>query len=278
MSYFNDSLAEAIVQHKSLLCVGLDPDIKRIPIHIRQEPEPLFLFNQHIIDATADYVCAFKPQIAYYAAMAAEQQLVKTIAYIKTHYPAIPVILDAKRGDIGTTAQKYAEEAFDVYQADAVTLNPYMGYDALEPFLCRKDKGVILLCRTSNPGAGAIQDVALADGRKLYEYIAEMAESQWNYNNNIALVVGATCPEQMASVRKIAGDMNFLVPGIGAQGGSVEAVLRAGLNQHKQGIILNASRSILYHPTSEPAHFAECARAEAKRLRDMAWQYLQKID
>ena len=274
MINFNHRLSQAVEQHQSLLCVGLDPDIKRIPPQISREAEPLFTFNKHIIDATADYVCAFKPQIAYYAALGAERQLIKTIAYIKEHYPAIPVILDAKRGDIGATAQQYAEEAFTVYQADAVTLNPYMGYDAVEPFLERKDKGIILLCRTSNPGAAAIQDIQLADGRRLYEHIAGLAANQWNDKRNIALVVGATCPEQMAAIRKIAGDMTFLVPGIGTQGGSVDQVLSVGLNQYNRGIILNASRSVLYHDAIAPERFAEAARAEAKRMQALTREYL----
>ena len=249
--------------------MGLDPDVKRMPAHICSSTEPLFAFNRQIVDATADYVCAFKPQIACYAALAAEQQLVKTIAYIQTHYPDIPVILDAKRGDIGITSEKYAEEAFEIYQADAVTLNPYMGYDALEPFLARKDKGIILLCRTSNTGAATIQDVQLANGKRLYEHVAELAVTQWNHNNNISLVVGATCVRQMAAVRRIAGDMTFLIPGIGAQGGSITEVLKAGLNQYKRGIILNASRSILYPDNQDPVLFAEAAGAEAKRVQDM---------
>ena len=263
---FQQKLAQAITKNQSLLCVGLDPDLARIPVSIQNSPAPLFTFNRHIIDATADYVCAFKPQIAYYAAVGAEKQLIQTTDYIRDFYPDIPVILDAKRGDIGTTAQRYAAEAFAVYQADAVTLNPYMGYDALEPFLARADKGIILLCHTSNPGAAAVQELELANGRKLYEHIATMAASEWNHNQNIALVVGATCPEQISRIRAITGDMTFLVPGRGAQGGSVRQVLVAGLNACKRGIVISASRSILYHEQVAEKQFAEAARTEACRI------------
>lgn len=242
---FIEQLQASIQRQNSLLCVGIDPLYERLPPHIQQEAEPFFTFARDIIDATHEFVCAYKPQIAYFAARGAEHELEKTIDYIKKHHPSIPVILDSKRGDIGSTAEQYAVEAFDRYKADAVTVNPYMGFDAAEPFLRRADKGVILLCRTSNPGAADFQDLVCGDA-PLYEIIASTVATQWNSAGNCCLVVGATAPEQLQRVRKLVGDMPILVPGVGAQGGDVKALLQAGLTTQGGGLVINASRSIIY--------------------------------
>jgi orotidine-5'-phosphate decarboxylase len=249
----------------SLLCVGLDPDLGKIPAHIRKMDEPVFEFNRAIIDATGDLVCAYKPQIAYYSPFRAEQQLEKTIEYIHMNHPGIPVILDAKRGDIGSTADMYAKEAFERYQADAVTVNPYMGGDTLEPFLKYKDKGVVILCRTSNPGARDIQDLE-SGGEKIYRIIAAKASAQWNHNGNVALVVGATYPDELMEIRAMVGHMPLLVPGIGAQGGDVEKAVKKGRDSRGTGMIINSSRGIIYAGTGED--FAEAARTAAMELRD----------
>ncbi|MFP4418080.1 MAG: orotidine-5'-phosphate decarboxylase [Chitinivibrionales bacterium] len=262
---FNQMLADAVARNHSLVCVGLDPDLTRIPAHLLRQPRPIFRFNKTIIDATVGFVCAYKPQIAYYAAAAAEEQLSMTIDYIHTNFPHIPVILDAKRNDIGSTAAQYAREAFERYGADAVTVTPYLGGDTLRAFLDYEDKGVIVLCRTSNPGAGDLQDLNV-DGQPLFETVARKAAGPWNYNKNICLVVGATWPEQLKKIRSIVGDMNLLVPGIGAQGGDVEAVMQNGLTAQKMGLIINSSRSILYAGDGED--FAQAARAATQKLRD----------
>ncbi|HET6655413.1 MAG TPA: orotidine-5'-phosphate decarboxylase, partial [Gammaproteobacteria bacterium] len=224
---FIEKLKQAWANQNSLLCVGLDPALDRIPAHLRDGDRPLFSFNKAIIDATAEFACAFKPQIAYYAGAGAEAELERTIAYIHEAHPDLPVILDAKRGDIGATAEQYAREAFDRYKADAVTVNPYMGGDTLQPFLTRADKGTIILCRTSNPGAADIQNFE-SDGKKLYQHVAEMAATGWNANQNVLLVVGATYPSELGEVRAIVGDMPLLVPGIGAQGGDIEQCMSNG--------------------------------------------------
>ena len=229
----------------SLLCVGLDPDLQRIPDGLGQGNQRIFGFNRLIIDATAEYACAFKPQIAHYSAVGAEKELAQTIDYIRQHYPDIPVILDAKRGDIGSTAARYAEEAFGRYNAHAVTVNPYLGGDTLAPFLEFEDRGVIILCRTSNPGSGDLQSLDVG-GKSVSELVAQMATEKWNRNNNISLVVGATYPEELAQIRGLVGDMTLLVPGIGAQGGDLKRVLRAGLLENGLGLVINSSRAILY--------------------------------
>lgn len=254
----------------SCVCVGLDPDFKKLPAHIREMEEPIFEFNKAIIDATGDLVCAYKPQIAYYAPLRAEGQLEKTIEYIHKNLPGIPVILDAKRGDIGSTADMYAKEAFDRYQADAVTVNPYMGGDTLDPFLKYKDKGVIILCRTSNPGARDIQDL-VCGGEKVYRIIAQKASGDWNYNGNVALVVGATYPDELKEVRTTVGDMPLLVPGIGAQGGDVEKAVTNGRDGNGAGMIINSSRGIIY--AGSGVDFAEAARTAAVELRDEINKY-----
>lgn len=249
----------------TLVCVGLDPDPARLPKHLADADYPMFEFGRAIVDATADLVCAFKPQIAYYAAARAEDQLEMTIAHILRHHPAIPVILDAKRGDIGSTAGMYAKEAFERYRADAVTVNPYLGFDALAPFLEFSDKGVIVLCRTSNPGARDVQDIE-SKGRKLYQIIAEKAARDWNAKGNVLLVVGATYPEELAQIRAIVGDMPILVPGVGAQGGDVAAVVANGATADGTGLIISTSRAVLY--AGGGADYAEAARSAAQKMRD----------
>lgn len=267
---FIQKLNTAWDSHNSLLCVGLDPNWKKLPVHLKTLPEPIFEFCKAIVDATHDLVCAYKPQIAYFAALQAEDQLEKTLNYIRETYPHIPIILDSKRGDIGSTAEMYAIEAFDRYKADAVTVNPYMGQDSAQPFLDRVDKGTILLCRTSNPGAGDIQDLEV-DGQPIYEKVASMISQTWNNNNNCCLVVGATWPEQMAKLREITGDMPFLVPGVGAQGGDVEALVGAGQTSDGKGLMINSSRGVIY--ASDGENFAMAARKVALETRDLINQY-----
>lgn len=258
-------------QHNTLVCVGLDPYPEKYPESIGHEPDNIFEFNKAIIDATQDLVCAYKPQFAHFAAHAAEEQLKRTIAYIKQTYPDIPVILDSKRGDIGSTAGMYAKEAFLHYQADSVTVNPYMGVDTVEPFAQYSEKGVILLCRTSNPGASELQNLEVETGMKLYEQVAKLAAESWNANRNLMLVVGATAPSEMAAIRKIVGEMPFLVPGIGAQGGDIAAVMAAGKTEDGAGLVINSSRGVLYASSGED--FAEAARVETLSLRDEINQY-----
>jgi orotidine-5'-phosphate decarboxylase len=270
MANFVEAISVAWGERNSLVCVGLDPDLSKIPAHLRGMENPLFQFNRAIVDATADLACAFKPQMAYYSACRAETDLELTIDHIHRHYPSIPVILDAKRGDIGSTAEKYAEEAFDRYGADAVTVNPYMGGDTLRPFLSRKERGVVILCRTSNPGARDIQDLEV-NGRKLYQIIAEKARNEWNGNDNVVLVVGATYPGELSEIRSIVGDMPLLVPGIGAQGGDVEAAVRNGKTASGTGMIINSSRGIIYASTGND--FAEAARQATITLRDEINRY-----
>jgi len=267
---FIKAIESAWRENDSLVCVGLDPDISKIPANLRNRETPLFEFNKAIVDATADVVCAFKPQIAYYSASHAERDLELTIDYIHQKHPGVPVILDAKRGDIGSTAEKYAQEVFDRYKADAVTVNPYMGADTLQPFLNRKDNGVIILCRTSNPGARDIQDLD-SHGKKLYQIVASKAVTEWNYNSNVLLVVGATYPKELNEIRTIAGDMPFLVPGIGAQGGDVERAVTNGKTRNGTGMIINSSRTIIY--ASNRDDFAEAARNAAIALRDEINRY-----
>ena len=264
MSAFIDKLRAAQAAHDSLVCVGLDPEIERFPKHIAAEPSPIFQFNRAIIDATRDLVCAFKPQFAHYAAYEAEDQLERTIEYIHRTAPGVAVILDAKRGDIGSTAERYAIEAFERYGADAVTVNPYLGTDALEPFLRHADRGVIVLCRTSNPGGADLQALPVG-GRPLYQVVAELAARRWNSRGNCLLVVGATYPQELAAVRALVGDMPLLVPGVGAQGGDVAAAVTAGQSADGSGLIISSSRAILYASAGED--FAAAARAATQALR-----------
>jgi orotidine-5'-phosphate decarboxylase len=265
MSGFVEQLARAWERSDSLACVGLDPEIERFPRRIAAEPTPIFRFNKAIIDATADLVCAYKPQFAHYAAYGAEDQLERTIEYIHDSHPGVPVILDAKRGDVGDTAERYAIEAFERYGADAVTVNPYLGGDALEPFLRHADKGVVILCRTSNPGARDLQDCVIG-ARKLYQVVAELAAQRWNSRGNCLLVVGATHPRELAEVRALVGDMPLLVPGVGAQGGDVAQAVQNGQTAQGTGLIVSSSRGILYASAGED--FASAARAATQQLRD----------
>ena len=265
MSPFIDKLAGSWERNDSLVCVGLDPEIERFPRHIAAQPSPIFQFNKAIIDATADLVCAYKPQFAHYAAYEAEDQLERTIDYIHRNYPGVPVILDSKRGDVGNTAERYAIEAFERYHADAVTVSPYLGGDSLEPFLKYEEKGVIILCRTSNPGAVDVQDLEV-NGRRLFHVIADLAARRWNSRGNCALVVGATYPRELAEVREIVGNMPLLVPGVGAQGGDVALAVQNGQSAAGAGLIISSSRGILYASSGE--NFASAAREATQRLRD----------
>jgi orotidine-5'-phosphate decarboxylase len=265
MTGFVARLRAAWDEQDSLACVGLDPLIERLPAHIAAHASPIFHFNKAIIDATADLVCAYKPQFAHYAACEAEDQLERTIEYIHRAYPGIPVILDAKRGDVGSTAERYAIEAFERYGADAVTVNPYLGGDSLEPFLRFEDKGVLVVCRTSNPGARDLQDLDVG-GRKLFAVVAELAATRWNSRGNCLLVVGATYPQELAQVRAITGDMPFLLPGVGAQGADIGAAVAAGQSADGRGLIVSSSRAIIH--ASSGVDFAAAARAATLLLRD----------
>jgi orotidine-5'-phosphate decarboxylase len=252
-----------------MLCVGFDPDPQRLPAVFQSKPEGIFEFCREIADATADTVCSFKPQFAYFASQRAEAQLEKLTRYLKDKYPHIPVILDSKRGDIGSTADHYALEAFERYGADAVTVNPYMGFDTIEPYLKHAGKGVIVLCRTSNPGGSDLQFLNVTpNGEPLYLHVAKLAAQKWNTSGQISLVVGATFPEEIAKVRAIVGEMPLLIPGIGAQGGDIDATVKAGgiPNKPGTGMMINSSRAILY--ASSGNDFAEAARKVAITTRD----------
>ncbi|CAM5336419.1 orotidine-5'-phosphate decarboxylase [Thauera mechernichensis] len=267
--HFMTALQAAWQQRDSLLCVGLDPDPAKLPAHLQGQPDAIFEFCKAIVDATADLVCCFKPQIAYFAAHRAEDQLEALIAHIHAAHPATPVILDAKRGDIGSTAEQYAVEAFERFKADAITVNPYMGRDSVNPYLAWPDKGVILLCRTSNPGGSDLQflEVDTPHGRmKLYEHVARTVAEDWNASGNCGLVVGATFPAEIARVRELTGDMPLLVPGIGAQGGDIAATLTAGRTANGTGLMINSSRAVLYAGKGED--FADAARQVALDTRD----------
>lgn len=266
---FIDKLSAAWSANNSLLCVGLDPDIVKFPPNLQAQPDAIFAFCKAIIDATADTACAFKPQIAYFAALRAEDQLEAICDYLRNTYPQIPIVLDAKRGDIGATAEQYAREAYERYGADAVTVNPYMGFDSVAPYLEWKDRGVIVLCRTSNPGGSDLQFLN-ADGKPVYQHVAQLVAEKWNANGQCGLVVGATFPDELAQVRGIVGDMPLLVPGIGAQGGDIQATVNAGKTANGTGMMINSSRAILYAKADEKAgeDFAQAARRVALETRD----------
>lgn len=269
-------------QAGSLLCVGLDAEYARLPASAQGQTGVLALdsegqhdlvessltrFNQAIVDATADLVCAFKPNIAFYEAygQAGLRALSRTIDYIHVRYPDVPVLLDAKRGDIGNTSAAYARAIFDTCHADGVTLHPYLGREALEPFLQRADRAAFILCRTSNLGSGEFQQLSVGEsGEPLYIHVARAVANEWNTWGNCGLVVGATYPAELQRVRAVVGDLPILVPGIGAQGGDLEATMRAGLDHHGTGLLISASRSILY--ASSGLDFAAAARREAQRL------------
>ena len=267
---FMQALRARWQQADSLVCVGLDPEPAKFPARFAGDPDAVFAFCRDIVDATAEFACAFKPQIAHFAALGAEGALQRLIAHVHAAHPRVPIILDSKRGDIGSTAQHYATEAFDRYAADAVTVNPYLGRDSVQPFLDRADKGVVILCRTSNPGAGDLQDLVV-DGRPLYQHVAGKIAHEWNGHGNCALVVGATWPEQLREIRAIVGDLPFLVPGIGAQGGDVEAVVRNAKTVDGTGLIVSSSRAILYASSGED--FAGAAARATKTLRDEINRY-----
>lgn len=260
---FITKLNAAIRRNDSLLCVGLDPDPAKFPDELKGQPDAIFAFCKAIVDATASFACAFKPQIAYFAAIGAEAQLQAICDYLKTAHPDIPIVLDAKRGDIGATAEQYAREAFERYRADAVTVNPYMGFDSVEPYLQWADRGVIVLCRTSNPGGSDLQFLEV-DGKPLYQHVARLVAEKWNRHGQCALVVGATFPDEIAQVRAIVGDMPLLVPGIGAQGGDIEATVKAGQTAEGAGMMINSSRAILYAKREAGEGFAEAAMRVAR--------------
>ena len=257
-------------QADTLVCVGLDPEPAKFPAHFAHDDDAVFAFCRDIADATAEYACAFKPQIAHFAALGAEDALQRLIAHLHAAHPDVPVILDSKRGDIGSTAQHYATEAFDRYRADAVTVNPYLGRDSVQPFLDRSDRGVVILCHTSNPGASDLQDLIVdSEGvrRPLYQHVAHVVARDWNMHGNCALVVGATWPAQLREVRAIVGDaLPILVPGVGAQGGDVDAVVSNAKSADGTGLMVSSSRAILY--ASSAGDYAEAAAIAARTLRD----------
>jgi orotidine-5'-phosphate decarboxylase len=267
---FVDQLLRAEQAHQSMLCVGLDPEPAKFPGAWRGDAGRIFDFCRAIVDATHDLAMAFKPQIAYFAAHRAEEQLERLITHIKTVAPQVPVILDAKRGDIGSTAEQYALEAFERYRADAVTLSPFMGFDSIEPYLRYPDKGLILLCRTSNPGGSDLQAQRLASGDLLFEHIARLAQGDWNRNGQLGLVVGATFPDEIARVRALAPTLPLLIPGVGAQGGDTKATVQAGWRAEAGRtvgpIVVNSSRAILYASAGDD--FAVAARQAALATRD----------
>ena len=266
---FIDKLLAAERAHGSLLCVGLDPEPSKFPGAWQHDAARIFDFCATIVDATRDLVIAFKPQIAYFAANRAEDQLERLVAHIRKVAPDVPVILDAKRGDVGSTAEQYAREAFERYQADAVTLNPFLGFDSIEPYLKYDGKGLILLCRTSNLGGADLQSQRLSGGDLLYEHIARLAQHDWNHNGQLGLVVGATFPAEIARVRELAPTLPLLLPGVGAQGGDAQACVSAGWRGDARAttgpIIVNSGRAILY--ASRGNEFAAAARQVAEETR-----------
>jgi len=267
---FMQALRRRWQQADTLVCVGLDPEPAKFPAKFAADADAVFAFSRDIADATAEFACAFKPQIAHFAALGAEDALARLIAHIHARHPDVPVILDSKRGDIGSTAQHYVSEAFDRYRADAVTVNPYMGRDSAQPFLDRAERGVVVLCRTSNPGAGDLQDLDVG-GRPLYQRVAEKVAGEWNGHGNCALVVGATWPEQLREVRAIVGELPLLVPGVGAQGGDAQAVVANAKSADGTGLMINSSRAILY--ASGGDDYAAAAAAAARALRDEINRY-----
>jgi orotidine-5'-phosphate decarboxylase len=271
---FLEQLQQAERSNQSMLCVGLDPEPAKFPAHIKGDASKIYDFCAAIVDATADLVISFKPQIAYFAAHRAEDQLEKLMQHMRATAPHVPVILDAKRGDIGSTAAQYAIEAFERYGADAVTLSPFMGFDSVQPYLAYHGKGAFLLCRTSNPGGDDFQAQRLssvAGEPLLYEHIAKLAQGAWNTNGQLGLVVGATYPAEIERVRQVAPHVPLLIPGVGAQGGDAVATVKAGWKQQNgettAPIIVNSSRAVLY--ASDGADFADAARKVAIQTRDV---------
>jgi orotidine-5'-phosphate decarboxylase len=272
MTSFVEMLAGAERAHRSMLCVGLDPDPARFPEPWRGDAMRIYDFCAGVVDTTHDLVIAFKPQIAFFAAHRAEDQLERLIAHIHRVAPGVPVILDAKRGDIGSTAEHYAREIFDRYGADAVTLSPFLGFDSIEPYLRRAGKGALLLCRTSNPGGADLQEQRLASGELLYERIARLAAGPWNAKGQVGLVVGATYPAEIARVRELAPCLPLLIPGIGTQGGDAAATVRAGWrgtqSETSGPIIVSSSRAVLYpSDTGDDGDFAAASRRAAVAAR-----------
>ncbi|HSV34869.1 MAG TPA: orotidine-5'-phosphate decarboxylase [Ramlibacter sp.] len=266
---FIEMLHDAQQRNGSMLCVGLDPEPTRFPGGLKADAGKIFDFCARIVDATADLVIAFKPQIAYFAAHRAEGQLERLMEHMRRTAPHVPVILDAKRGDIGATAEQYAREAFERYGADAVTLSPFMGFDSVQPYLKFQGKGAFLLCRTSNPGGDDLQNQRLAsvEGQPLlYEHVARLAQGPWNLNGQLGLVVGATYPAEIERVRQVAPTLPLLIPGVGAQGGDAVATVKAGWRADAP-IVVNSSRAILY--ASGADDFAQAARREACKTRDL---------
>jgi orotidine-5'-phosphate decarboxylase len=261
---FHTKLRAAWLTSQSMLCVGLDPDSTRLPTPFNRGNGTIYRFCKAVVDATADTVCAFKPQIAYFAAQRAEPELEQLCQYIRDAYPTVLLILDAKRGDIGPTAEQYAREAFDRYGADVVTVSPYLGTDSIEPFF-KHGGGVFVLCRTSNPGSSDFQSLELA-GEPLYVHVAQRAAKEWNETGNCGLMVGATYPDELRAVRAVVGDMPVLVPGVGAQGGDIAATVGAGATADGFGMVINSSRAILYASAGDD--FADAARREAIATRD----------
>ncbi len=262
---FGAALQAAEARTESMLCVGLDPEPAKFPGAWQGDPARIFDFCAAIVAATQDLVLAFKPQIAYFAAHRAEDQLERLVAHIHAVAPGVPVILDAKRGDVGPTAEQYAREVFERYQADAVTLSPFMGLDSIEPYKRFDGKGLILLCRTSNPGGDELQTQALQGGELLYERIARLAAGEWSRGAQLGLVVGATYPQEVARVRALAPGLPLLIPGIGAQGGDAQATVRAGWRPGAP-IIVSSSRAVLY--AGQDHDFAEAARRVALATKD----------
>ena len=264
---FTDKLQAAWQSSASMLCVGLDPDVSKFPGDLRGRADAVAEFCIGVIDATAQYACAFKPQIAYFAALRAEDQLEEVCRHLRQKYPHIPLVLDAKRGDIGATAEQYAREAFERYGADAVTVNPYMGQDSVAPYREWTERGVIVLCRTSNPGGSDLQFLQV-EGKPLYQHVASMVADKWNSNGQCGLVVGATFPAELQQVRALVGNMPLLVPGIGAQGGDIQATVQAGRSADGTGMMINSSRAILYaRPEGNEDAWQAIARV-ARQTRD----------
>ena len=281
---FRAALAAATARHESMLCVGLDPEPAKFPLSWRGDERRILDFCAAIVDATADLVCAFKPQIAHFAAARAEEALERLVQHIHQRAPGVPVILDAKRGDIGSTAAMYAREAFRRYRADALTLSPFMGLDSLEPYSALAEggayagKGLILLCRTSNPGGSDLQAQRLEGGEPLFERVARLAATEWPQRlggSELGLVVGATYPDEIARVRALAPTLPLLIPGVGAQGGDAAATVHAGWRADGP-IVVNASRAVLFAGGDAPemAAFANAARAAALALRGQLQQSL----
>jgi orotidine-5'-phosphate decarboxylase len=265
---------EKLWKQGKFVCVGLDPEVSKIPQFLKDSfnndvEEVIFEFNKNIIDKTADLVLAYKPNSAFYEGEGKDgiKALMRTIDYIKTNFPDIPVILDCKRADIGNTNEAYAKAAFDLMKADAITVHPYLGKEALMPFLKRKDKGVVVLVKTSNPGSGEFQDLVIDEtNEQLSERVAFNIAQNWNENGNCAIVVGATYPKDLAKIRKIVGDMPILIPGIGAQGGDLEATVKAGVDNRGFGVIINSARGIIF--ASDKDDYADVARQKTIELND----------